>query len=79
MSVSGRNWEVALGRLTRAKFKVAGALRLLEKAQSDLVDGEEDGVIWQQCQDARQDLDMASGLLQELGVSRSVGVTAKDE
>ena len=66
MSVSGRNWEVALGRITRARFKAAKGLGLLEDAQEQLVEGEPDEVIYKRCREAEQELNMAVAILHQL-------------
>ncbi len=75
MSVSGRDWEVALGRLTRARFKAAAGLQMIELAQGQLVAGDDDSTVYDACRSAQQELDMACALLRDLGVSRGLKAT----
>lgn len=72
MSASGRDWEVALGRLTRARFKAAAGLEMIDLAQIQLVAGDDDSTVLNACQTARHELDMASALLRDMGVSQGL-------
>ena len=66
MSVTGQDWEEALGRLARAHRKAKSAADSLDAAVQGVVDALPEKLILDMCKEARRDLDMALGLVQSL-------------
>ncbi len=66
MSASGKDWDVVLGRITRARIKALLGVEALQRAESQLVEGDDDAALYATCKAAAHHLDMAVALLREL-------------